>query len=141
MNMNKYSDVLLDRARNPSSVGSMDEADPNVGTGLVGAPACGDVMKVQIKIENGIIVDASTKVFGCASAIASSSLAADMLKGRTIEEASGIKNTFIAEKLSLPPIKMHCSILAEEGIKAAIKDYYHKNPQAVVGEIDSMSEA
>jgi len=122
-----YSDKVLDHYENPRNVGSLDKDDPNVGTGMVGAPACGDVMKLQIKLgENGIIEDAKFKTYGCGSAIASSSLVTEMLKGRTIEEAESIKNSAIAEELALPPVKIHCSVLAEDAIKAAIEDLKSK---------------
>jgi nitrogen fixation NifU-like protein len=118
-----YSDKLVDHYENPRNVGAMDKDSEKVGTGLVGAPACGDVMKLQIKVEDGIIEDAKFKTFGCGSAIASSSLVTEWVKGKTIDEASAIKNTHIAKELALPPVKIHCSILAEDAIKAAIKDY------------------
>jgi nitrogen fixation NifU-like protein len=123
-----YSDEVLDHNKNPRNVGSLPKEDPRVGTGIVGAPACGDVMKLQIQVnEKGIIEDAKFKTFGCGSAIASSSLATEWIKGKTLEEAKTIKNTDIVEELSLPPVKIHCSILAEEAIKAAIEDYNNKN--------------
>ncbi|MBC6444938.1 MAG: Fe-S cluster assembly scaffold IscU [Alphaproteobacteria bacterium GM202ARS2] len=123
-----YSDQLLDHYEKPRNIGSMDKQDKNVGTGLVGAPACGDVMKLQIKVnEKGVIEDAKFKTFGCGSAIASSSLVTEWVKGKTIDEAMAIKNTQIAEHLALPPVKIHCSILAEDAVKAAIKDYQDKN--------------
>ena len=118
-----YSDKLLDHYENPRNVGSLDKNENDVGTGLVGAPACGDVMKLQIKVEAGIIQDAKFKTFGCGSAIASSSLVTEWVKGRTLNEAKNIKNVQIAEELALPPVKIHCSVLAEDSIKAAIKDY------------------
>ncbi|AKO64201.1 scaffolding protein [Methylophilales bacterium MBRSG12] len=122
-----YSDKVLDHYENPRNVGSLDKDDPNVGTGMVGAPACGDVMKLQIKLgENGIIEDAKFKTYGCGSAIASSSLVTEMLKGKTIDEAESIKNSAIAEELALPPVKIHCSVLAEDAIKAAIEDLKNK---------------
>jgi nitrogen fixation NifU-like protein len=122
-----YSDKVMDHYENPRNVGSMDKNDANVGTGMVGAPACGDVMKLQIQVSaDGIIEDAKFKTFGCGSAIASSSLATEMLKGRTIEQASEIKNMDIVEELALPPVKIHCSVLAEDAIKAAIEDYKSK---------------
>ena len=123
-----YSEKVLDHYNNPRNVGSMDKNDPNVGTGMVGAPECGDVMKLQLKVNEstGIIDDAKFKTFGCGSAIASSSLATEWIKGKTIEEALSIKNTQIVEELSLPPIKIHCSVLAEDAIKAAIGDYLKK---------------
>ena len=119
-----YSDKVLDHYNNPRNVGSLDKADPSVGTGMVGAPACGDVMKLQIKVnDQGIIEDAKFKTYGCGSAIASSSLVTEMLKGKNLQEAQQIKNSTIAEELALPPVKIHCSVLAEDAIKAAIKDY------------------
>lgn len=122
-----YSDRVIEHYENPRNVGSLDSEDSHVGTGLVGAPACGDVMKLQIKVNaEGIIEDAKFKTYGCGSAIASSSLATEWLKGKTVEEATQIKNTEIAEHLSLPPVKIHCSILAEDAIKAAIEDYKKK---------------
>jgi|TARA_B110000967_G_scaffold137708_1_gene140650 nitrogen fixation NifU-like protein len=122
-----YSDKVLDHYENPRNVGSFDKNDPTVGTGMVGAPACGDVMKLQIKVgENGIIEDAKFKTYGCGSAIASSSLVTEMLKGRTLDEAQAIKNTSIVEELALPPVKIHCSVLAEDAIKAAISDLKSK---------------
>ncbi len=123
-----YSDKLLDHYENPRNVGTMDENDDNVGTGLVGAPACGDVMRLQISVtEEGIIEDAKFKTFGCGSAIASSSLITEWVKGKSLEEAGEIKNTDIAKELALPPVKVHCSILAEDAIKAAISDYQEKH--------------
>jgi nitrogen fixation NifU-like protein len=123
-----YSEKVLDHYNNPRNVGSLDKNDPNVGTGLVGAPECGDVMKLQIKVnpETGIIEDAKFKTFGCGSAIASSSLATELIKGKTIDEAMQLKNTVIVNELSLPPVKIHCSVLAEDAIKAAIEDYRKK---------------
>jgi len=123
-----YSDKVLDHYNNPRNVGSLDKKDPNVGTGLVGAPECGDVMKLQIKVnpETGIIEDAKFKTFGCGSAIASSSLATELIKGKTLDEAMELKNTVIVNELSLPPVKIHCSVLAEDAIKAAIEDYKKK---------------
>ena len=118
-----YSDKVLDHYENPRNVGSFDKADDSVGTGMVGAPACGDVMKLQIKVEDGIIKDAKFKTYGCGSAIASSSLVTEWVKGKTLAEAGSIKNSEIAEHLALPPVKIHCSILAEDAIKAAIEDY------------------
>ena len=120
-----YSDKVLDHYNNPRNVGSLDKADPSVGTGMVGAPACGDVMKLQIKVnpETRIIEDAKFKTYGCGSAIASSSMVTELLKGKTLNEATDIKNTDIAKELALPPVKIHCSVLAEDAIKAAIKDY------------------
>ncbi|PKO43158.1 MAG: Fe-S cluster assembly scaffold IscU [Betaproteobacteria bacterium HGW-Betaproteobacteria-22] len=118
-----YSDKVLDHYENPRNVGSLDKNDPQVGTGMVGAPACGDVMKLMIKVnDNGVIEDAKFKTYGCGSAIASSSLVTEWLKGRTIEEAYAIKNSEIAEELALPPVKIHCSVLAEDAIKAAVAD-------------------
>ncbi|MDO8496027.1 MAG: Fe-S cluster assembly scaffold IscU [bacterium] len=133
-----YSSKVVDHYENPRNVGSLPKEDPNVGTGLVGAPECGDVMKLQIKVnpESGVIEDAKFKTFGCGSAIASSSLATEWLKGKTIEEASQIKNTQIVAELSLPPVKVHCSVLAEDAIKAAIKDYRSKKePKETIAEI------
>lgn len=122
-----YSQKVIDHYENPRNVGSLDKNDPLTGTGLVGAPACGDVMKLQIKVTTeGIIEDAKFKTFGCGSAIASSSLVTEWIKGKTVEEASTIKNTEIAKELSLPPVKIHCSLLAEDAIKAAIADYQRK---------------
>ena len=122
-----YSDKLLDHYENPRNVGSLDKDDTGVGTGLVGAPACGDVMKLQIKVdEDGIIEDAKFKTFGCGSAIASSSLVTEWVKGKSIDEAAEIKNTDIAQELALPPVKIHCSVLAEDAIKAAVSDYKSK---------------
>lgn len=126
-----YSEQLIDHYENPRNVGSLDKNDMNVGTGLVGAPACGDVMKLQIKVsEQGIIEEAKFKTFGCGSAIASSSLVTEWVKGKSVDEALSIKNTQIAEHLSLPPVKIHCSVLAEDAIKAAIEDYKAKHMQA-----------
>lgn len=122
-----YSNKVIDHYENPRNVGSFDKSDQSVGTGMVGAPACGDVMKLQIKVEEGIITDAKFKTYGCGSAIASSSLVTEWLKGKTIDEATEIKNTQIAEELALPPVKIHCSILAEDAIKAAVKDYKDKH--------------
>jgi len=123
-----YSEKVIDHYENPRNVGSMDKNDPTVATGMVGAPACGDVMKLQLKISaEGIIEDAKFKTYGCGSAIASSSLVTEWVKGKSIEEAGEIKNTAIAEELALPPVKIHCSILAEDAIKAAIEDYRSKN--------------
>ena len=122
-----YSEKVIDHAENPRNVGTLDKADPSVGTGLVGAPACGDVMRLQIKVNAaGVIEDAKFKTFGCGSAIASSSLATEWLKGRTIDEAEAIKNVDIVNELNLPPVKIHCSVLAEDAIKSAIEDYRHK---------------
>jgi nitrogen fixation NifU-like protein len=123
-----YSDKVLDHYENPRNVGSFDTSDTSVGTGMVGAPACGDVMKLQIKVNsNGVIEDARFKTYGCGSAIASSSLLTEWVKGKTLEEASEIKNSQIAEELALPPVKVHCSVLAEDAIKAAITDFRQKN--------------
>ncbi len=123
-----YSEKVIDHYENPRNVGSFSKDDPEVGTGMVGAPACGDVMKLQIKVnEEGIITDAKFKTYGCGSAIASSSLATEWLKGRSLNEAGQIKNSDIAEELALPPVKIHCSILAEDAIKAAIADYKAKH--------------
>jgi nitrogen fixation NifU-like protein len=124
-----YSQKVLDHYNHPQNVGSLDKSSDAVGTGIVGAPECGDVMKLQIQVEEDRIVDAKFKTFGCGSAIASSSLATEMLKGRTVAEAEQIKNTQIVEELSLPPVKIHCSVLAEDAIKAAIKDYRQKREQ------------
>ncbi len=124
-----YSNQVMDHYENPRNVGKMEETD-NVGTGMVGAPSCGDVMRLQIKVEEGIIQDAKFKTYGCGSAIASSSLLTEWVKGRTLSEASVIKNTEIAEELALPPVKIHCSVLAEDAIKAAIKDYRDKNGES-----------
>ena len=121
-----YSEKVIDHYNNPRNVGSLDKSLPTVGTGVVGAPECGDVMKLQLQIENGVIRDARFKTFGCGSAIASSSLATEWIKGKTVEEALKIKNTDIVNELSLPPIKIHCSVLAEDAIKAAIQDYQRK---------------
>ena len=122
-----YSDKVLDHYENPRNVGSFDASDRSIGTGLVGAPACGDVLKLQIKVENDVITDAKFKTYGCGSAIASSSLVTTWLKGKTLQEANEIKNTEIAEELALPPVKIHCSILAEDAIKSAINDYRKKH--------------
>jgi nitrogen fixation protein NifU and related proteins len=121
-----YSKTVLDHYENPRNVGKMDDNDPSVGTGMVGAPACGDVMKLQIKVEDGIITDAKFKTYGCGSAIASSSLVTEWVKGLTLEAASEIKNTDLATELALPPVKIHCSVLAEDAIKAAISNYEAK---------------
>jgi nitrogen fixation NifU-like protein len=122
-----YSDKVLDHYENPRNVGALDKNDPNVGTGMVGAPACGDVMKLQIRVnEQGVIEEAKFKTYGCGSAIASSSLLTEWVKGKTLEQAAQIKNTQIAEELALPPVKIHCSVLAEDAIKAAIRDYQDK---------------
>ncbi len=137
-----YSEKLIDHYENPRNVGSLDKEDPDVGTGLVGAPACGDVMKLQIKVnDQGVIEDAKFKTFGCGSAIASSSLVTEWVKGKTVEEALTIKNTDVANELNLPPVKIHCSVLAEDAIKAAVADYQKKHglaptirPNTVQGE-------
>ncbi len=122
-----YSEKVIDHYENPRNVGSFDKEDPNVATGMVGAPACGDVMKLQLKVNDaGVIEDAKFKTYGCGSAIASSSLVTEWVKGKTLEQAQAIKNTEIAEELALPPVKIHCSILAEDAIKAAIADYKKK---------------
>lgn len=124
-----YSDKVIDHYENPRNVGSFEKNDPDVGTGMVGAPACGDVMKLQIKVDNetGKILDARFKTYGCGSAIASSSLVTEWVKGKTLDQAASIKNTEIAEELALPPVKIHCSILAEDAIKAAVEDYRKKH--------------
>jgi nitrogen fixation protein NifU and related proteins len=121
-----YSEKVIDHYENPRNVGSLDKDDEGVGTGIVGAPACGDVMKLQIKVEDGVIKDARFKTYGCGSAIASSSLVTEWVKGMTVDQAMEIQNSQIAEELSLPPVKIHCSVLAEDAIKAAIKDYQEK---------------
>jgi nitrogen fixation NifU-like protein len=127
-----YSDKVLDHYENPRNVGRLDDEDENVGTGMVGAPACGDVMRMQIRVnDEGVIEDAKFKTYGCGSAIASSSLLTEWVKGRTIEDAETIKNTEIAEELGLPPVKIHCSVLAEDAIKAAISDVKQKRGEAV----------
>ncbi len=126
-----YSNQVVEHYENPRNVGAFDKADPSVGTGMVGAPACGDVMKLQIKVnEQGIIEDAKFKTYGCGSAIASSSLVTEWVKGKSLDEAMGLKNTQIAEELALPPVKIHCSILAEDAIKAAIQDYKAKHGES-----------
>ena len=122
-----YSEKLIDHYENPRNVGSFDKSDPSIGTGMVGAPACGDVMKLQIKVEDGIITDAKFKTYGCGSAIASSSLVTEWVKGKTLNQAGSIKNSEIAEELALPPVKIHCSILAEDAIKAAVNDYRNRH--------------
>tara|TARA_R110002051_G_scaffold65370_1_gene118628 strand:+ start:118 stop:495 length:378 start_codon:yes stop_codon:yes gene_type:complete len=122
-----YSDKVIDHYENPRNVGSMDKDAPNVGTGVVGAPECGDVMKLQIKVEDGVIIDAKFKTFGCGSAIASSSLATEWLKNKTLKEATEIRNTEIVKELALPPVKIHCSVLAEDAIKQAINNYSKKS--------------
>lgn len=131
-----YSEKVLDHYENPRNVGSFDKGDTQVGTGMVGAPACGDVMKLQIKVnDSGIIEDARFKTYGCGSAIASSSLLTEWVKGKSLDEARQIKNTDIAEELALPPVKIHCSVLAEDAIKAAIENYQEKNVPAHAAEI------
>lgn len=128
-----YHKNVIDHYENPRNVGSLDKKDKNVGTGLVGAPACGDVMKLQVRVDdNGKIIDAKFKTFGCGSAIASSSLATEWIKGKTLDEASKIKNTDIAKELSLPPVKLHCSMLAEDAIRAALQDWKVKNKEIPV---------
>ena len=124
-----YSEKVLDHYNNPRNVGKMDMKDPHVGTGMVGAPACGDVMKLQIRIEDDIVTDAKFKTYGCGSAIASSSLLTEWVKGKTIHQVEEIKNTEIVEELQLPPVKIHCSVLAEDAIKSAVKDYINKQPR------------
>lgn len=131
-----YDKKVIDHFENPRNVGSLDKNDPNVGTGLVGAPSCGDVMKLQIKVnDQGVIEDAKFKTFGCLSAIASSSLVTEWIKGKTLTEATTIKNTQVAEHLSLPPVKIHCSVLAEDAIKSAIADYKEKNVRKVSSDV------
>ena len=132
-----YSEKVIDHYEHPRNIGSLDKADPAVGTGLVGAPACGDVMKLQIKVEGGIITDAKFKTFGCGSAIASSSLVTEWVKGMTVEKAMELKNSMIAEELNLPPVKIHCSVLAEDAIKAAIEDY--KKKQAAKQDVEEVA--
>ena len=133
-----YSNQVMDHYENPRNVGRMDDGDSQVGTGMVGAPACGDVMRLQIRVdEDGIIQDAKFKTYGCGSAIASSSLLTEWVKGRTLDAAEGIKNTEIAEELALPPVKIHCSVLAEDAIKAAVNDYRDKH---AAGSVKSPSE-
>jgi len=134
-----YSDKVLDHYNHPRNVGSMDKNSPNVGTGMVGAPECGDVMKLQVQVDEatGVIADAKFKTFGCGSAIASSSLATEWLKGKTVDEALAIKNTDIVNELSLPPVKIHCSVLAEDAIKAAIGDYKKKQEQRKTVEVQA----
>ena len=122
-----YSAQVIDHYENPRNVGSFDKTDPSIGTGMVGAPACGDVMKLQIKVEEGIITDAKFKTYGCGSAIASSSLVTEWVKGKTLDQAREITNSTIAEELALPPVKIHCSILAEDAIKAAVDDYRNRH--------------
>jgi nitrogen fixation NifU-like protein len=135
-----YSDKVLDHYNHPRNVGSLDKSDTNVGTGMVGAPECGDVMKLQVKVnpETGIIEDAKFKTFGCGSAIASSSLATEWLRGKTVDQALDIKNTDIVSELSLPPVKIHCSVLAEDAIKAAISDYKQKQSKNTEAEAISV---
>ena len=122
-----YSEKVIDHYENPRNVGKMDADDPTVGTGMVGAPACGDVMRLQIKVEEGVITDAKFKTYGCGSAIASSSLATEWMKGKTLDQAAQITNMDLAEELALPPVKIHCSVLAQDAIQAAIKDYKSKS--------------
>ena len=137
-----YSEKLLDHYENPRNVGSMDKDDPSVGTGLVGAPACGDVMRLQIRVSpEGVIEDARFKTFGCGSAIASSSLATEWIKGKNIDEAATIKTSQIAEELSLPPVKIHCSVLAEDAIKSAIEDYKAKRAARTALNADPPTQA
>ena len=134
-----YSKKVVDHYNNPRNVGSLDKKDDGVGTGIVGAPECGDVMKLQVKVNSeGVIEDAKFKTFGCGSAIASSSLATEWLKGKTVDEAQEIKNTQIVEELNLPPVKIHCSVLAEDAIKAALNDYREKQGIPVVGTAKSV---
>ena len=134
-----YSEKVIDHAENPRNVGTLDKDDPNVGTGLVGAPACGDVMRLQIRVnpETNVIEDAKFKTFGCGSAIASSSLATEWVKGKTIDEAMAISNTDIVKELALPPVKIHCSVLAEDAIRAAIGDWKKKNNVAKTSAVAS----
>ena len=131
-----YSDKVIDHYENPRNVGSFDKGDTTVGTGMVGAPACGDVMKLQIKVNpaTGVIEDARFKTYGCGSAIASSSLVTEWVKGKTLDEAAALKNSVIAEELALPPVKVHCSILAEDAIKAAVDDYRNKNAASIAAD-------
>ena len=136
-----YSDKVIDHYEQPRNVGSLDKNDDTVGTGIVGAPACGDVMKLQIKVEDGVIKDAKFKTYGCGSAIASSSLVTEWVKGMNLEDAEKIQNSQIAEELSLPPVKIHCSVLAEDAIKAAIKDYQDKQAKAAGEEPDAPKAA
>lgn len=135
-----YSDKVLDHYNKPRNVGSMDKADADVGTGVVGAPECGDVMKLQIKVEGDTIVDAKFKTFGCGSAIASSSLATEWIKGKTLDEAMSIENTAIVEELSLPPVKIHCSVLAEDAIKSAVADFKSKQGTEKLQDAQSTQE-
>src|SRR5690606_25702966 len=132
-----YSNKVIDHYENPRNVGSLDKDDEAVGTGIVGAPACGDVMKLQIRVEDGVIKDARFKTYGCGSAIASSSLVTEWVKGMSVDEAMQIRNAQIAEELSLPPVKIHCSVLAEDAIKAAIRDYQQKQAQAGAPAVDA----
>ena len=136
-----YSDKVIDHYENPRNVGSLDKNDEDVGTGIVGAPACGDVMKLQIKVENGVITDARFKTYGCGSAIASSSLVTEWVKGMRVDQAMQIKNSQIAEELSLPPVKIHCSVLAEDAIKAAIRDWQAKHAAATGTTDEATAEA
>ena len=133
-----YSEKVVDHYNNPRNVGSLDKKDEGVGTGMVGAPECGDVMKLQVKVnDKGVIEDAKFKTFGCGSAIASSSLATEWLKGKTVVEAQEIKNTQIVKELNLPPVKIHCSVLAEDAIKAALNDYRKKQSIPIIGDTDA----
>ena len=137
-----YSDKVLEHYENPQNVGTLDKEDPSVGTGLVGAPACGDVMRLQIRVsDDGVIEDAKFKTFGCGSAIASSSLATEWIKGKTIDEAAELRNSVIAEELSLPPVKIHCSVLAEDAVKSAIEDYKRKRAAAQALEAPKKEES
>jgi len=137
-----YSNKVLDHYENPRNVGSFEKGDASVGTGMVGAPACGDVMKLQIKVnDSGIIEDARFKTYGCGSAIASSSLVTEWVKGKSLDEALNIRNTQIAEELALPPVKIHCSILAEDAIKAAVQDYKEKHPASVEADVAAVATA
>ena len=136
-----YSEKVIDHYNNPRNIGSLDKNDPKVGTGIVGAPECGDVMKLQIKVDEGVIMDAKFKTFGCGSAIASSSLATEWMKGKTVEDAMKIKNTDIVNELHLPPVKIHCSVLAEDAMKAALKDYMKKSGQPSNDEAAQPQEA
>ncbi|MES2459115.1 MAG: Fe-S cluster assembly scaffold IscU [Armatimonadota bacterium] len=135
-----YSEKVIEHYENPRNVGSFDKSDPTVGTGIVGAPECGDVMKLQLKInDQGVIEDAKFKTFGCGSAIASSSLATEMVKGKTLDEALQIKNTDIVQELALPPVKIHCSVLAEDAIKAAIHDFQAKQAAKLIGDRETVA--
>ncbi len=136
-----YSDKVIDHYNNPRNVGSLDKSADDVGTGVVGAPECGDVMKLQIQVQDGVITDAKFKTFGCGSAIASSSLATEWLKGRTVEDAQEIKNTDIVEELALPPVKIHCSVLAEDAIRQALADYNSKQAAAAGQPADEEASA